>query len=322
MQWLLTVSEIDLDDPDLEFEIELYVSFSNDIGVEYILAEIPTDYDHNGTASVIPFALYKADADLRINLGGNFKTIFPDAFVLGASTVSVSYKNGIFTTSTDAGTHTETITIGSVRGADSSLYIAATAYVEDGVETAKSFLGGGVLRDIKIWTGGDRNTGTLTREYRMDEGWRGYSNQVLSNYATTLGGELFDPDKMIVTPPATYDPDSKTFTAYRDGDTGTGWCMYQSGLVNGVTYLIKHVGDVPYRPTGLNMRDGSGKISLNVQDFETTSVFTLENSFIRYTRSLSTEPYEAPFRVNTLRQADGYGTYIGLTGASWTEEEV
>lgn len=158
--------------------------------------------------------------------------------------------------------------------------------------------------------------------YRFDEGWRGYSNQVLINHATDLGGELFDPTDMVVTPPATYDPNSKTFTAYRDGDTGTGWCTYQNGLINGVTYLVKHVGDTPYGQTGLNMRDGAGQVKLNVQDFETTSVFTLENSFIRYTRSLSSEPYEAPFKVNTIRQADGYGEYVGLTEASWTKETV
>lgn len=39
----------------------------------------------------------------------------------------------------------------------------------------------GHLRDIKIWTGGDRNTGTLTRLYRMDEGWRGANNKALVN---------------------------------------------------------------------------------------------------------------------------------------------
>ncbi len=47
----------------------------------------------------------------------------------------------------------------------------------------------GELYDVKVWVGGDRNTGTLVGDYPIDEDWT--QGNVVRNRAAVLGGELW-----------------------------------------------------------------------------------------------------------------------------------
>lgn len=62
----------------------------------------------------------------------------------------------------------------------------------------------GQIRDLKIWSGGNRDTGTLIRDYPLDDGWS--KNPIIRNSATPLGANLYTHGDALNTPPvAQYD---------------------------------------------------------------------------------------------------------------------
>ncbi len=186
----------------------------------------------------------------------------------------------------------------------------------------------GTLSNIRIWTGGDRNTGTLTRDYRMDEGWRGANNQVLVNYATELGEELVvngdfsdgmtgwtirDGDWEVVDGQAVLSGESPTNTQY----------LANQGTVNEQQQYLYSISTLSGRSLTPSLKDytpNSSFITSESGDAVHAATGRGYGQFI--VRSSVTVPLPLVIDSISVRQADGYGCYIGLTEASWTEETV
>jgi len=92
-----------------------------------------------------------------------------------ASQVTI-YKNGVELV-------TDTVSIGADREPTATFTINGRH--DDGQSTYGFFLGG-ESRDHKVWIGGDRNTGTLVRDYPVDDGW--VSNPTIRELANNQDG--------------------------------------------------------------------------------------------------------------------------------------
>lgn len=213
---------------------------------------------------------------------------------------------------------------------DSTLKLTIGAFDSD---TPRLFCQG-QLRDIKIWTGGDRNTGTLTRNYRMDEGGRG-SNRSLVNYATELGEDLVVNGDF-----------SDGLNGFVKGViTGTGWIAedgmavldYEAGVSDGILnfynpdpilvgkpFILSYdqpewVGGDPRMAVYL---DGRYTYPSNPTGIKTELIgHFMENRSVSWRQNSST-PYRYTLDNVSIRKAEGYGQYIGLTESSWAEEIV
>ncbi|MGO1190266.1 hypothetical protein, partial [Vibrio casei] len=173
------VTELNLDDPNLAFEIEW--TMSSDTPGTCILAQSLSQI-----ASEREFMLFiRGSGDIGVITGGTETAsgITPAE----GEVCTMKYSNGNISFSSGAVSTEYAYQIGTARESVGNLLVGAR---RNGDNTSVSALYQGKLRDIKIWTGGDRSAGTLTRYYRMDEGWRGDSNNVLINYATELGEDV------------------------------------------------------------------------------------------------------------------------------------
>ena len=301
------VEEIDLDDPDLEFEIEWFQGLDGKIQ-GYILHD-----GIGGTPVDINLSLLYVSGALRVTLGGIGQDFnLPSVY----SVLSIHFSSGILSFYADnqiVGSATVS-GVGSV-SSDTNLFIGARY----GGTTGSGVFYQGQLSNIRIWTGGDRNTGTLTRHYRMDEGWRGENNQVLVNYATELGEELV------------------VNGDFSDGLNG--WTVINNvSDVDGAAYLVEDGGLSAISQgilsaskqylTKVNVLNESGALRLETKSY---TFYPLKGGY----NTIAHTPFNTNLYIKThqagtsgyvdnvsVRQADGYGTYIGLTEASWTEEEV
>lgn len=182
----------------------------------------------------------------------------------------------------------------------------------------------GSLFDVKIWTGGDRNTGVLTRYYPLNEGWRGDYNQVLVNYATELVELLENPyfsDGLtgwsdyngaplpgIINGVATGRATDRSYITQSLGTGGDGTRLYTSVATEDTVGIVT----VETRLGGLGFNTGDGRTISYVETAPRNVVIVKEGSAadIMALDSLS------------VKKAHGYGTYNDLTEASWTQETV
>ena len=301
------VDEIDLDDPNLEFEIEWYGS--SPLGNYGILGMDNTRQD------VPCFYLRDSAKVCSIFLGGANNTFGKISLVDGIN--SIKLLGGVLTLSNSSGSESKSVNIGVTR-TYSDLTIGARE-VEDGLyERCYQ----GQLRDIKIWTGGDRNTGMLTRYYRMDQGWRGDNNKVLPNDATDLGAELlvngkFDTDL------SGWDNPSRAWSwvngaARLDSDGSVQSLRQASIFTQGDTYVV--TANYTSDPTNSQLAIFSG-----TPLYADGSPVVVSGGVVS-TQDLNIKRYVG---VNyalldniSVKQADGYGRYVGFTQASWTQETV
>lgn len=298
------VEEIDLDDPDLEFEVEWRIDHTPN-GGEYIL------YIGEGGISGGEFAIDIVGNRMLLVFGGVSNEI---NVATNKGLYSLRYSNGVVVLYKDGlEVSSHNITIGEYRYQEgNAMYLAARADKSVVVD----YLYRGALRDIKIWTGGDRNTGTLTRYYKMDEGWRGANNQVLVNSATELGEEL----STLVTPFDTPVIGSQQDAAIYDINSKANLPQYASLLMRYTA--INYIGT---SSVGFSTQGGISSSFRRYKDYDFYGVAEYNASLSPNAIAVFALPNvdsQCTFTNVSVRQADGYGTYVGLTEASWTEEIV
>lgn len=304
------VSEINLDDPNLEFEIEWEMTEAASTSNMCIVEQ----EDEGKTAGHTTPHLY-----IRVNnlipsvfLGGVLTTFTQTVPVTSVCAINVDLVSGHAHLNVNGvDVETRAVTVGSYRAIAPILQIAA--------RTALVSFFKGQLSNIKIWTGGDRNTGTLTRHYRMDEGWRGDNNQVLVNYATELGEDVM-PNAQVFPNNGTAELNGDIYTITRTGEPSGGYV-----IANGLGRLKPYLYSVSTTEinNSLQVRDTlqggfppENSLPAPNTDYVGLKAPSETADTIVFTTS-STGEFSA-----ILKQADGYGTYIGLTEASWTEETV
>lgn len=288
------VDEIDLDDPNLEFEVEWYGDYKFN---SYILAV----GESRGNSDL---AIYMSSAGLQVSVGGTFNLTSYD--------MSAGVNRYNFIAKKNNGTLTvDTYENGVLLGSRSTSASITNRYLDHDMtigcvnSNAPINFYQGQLGRIKIWTNGDRNTGTLTRDYRMDEGWRGDNNQVLVNYATELGAELV------------------TLQLPHTQPLGDGGVTIGSGAIVGDTYLVSIVtenteGSSTYGIFGSSFSPNlEGDAPNNISQTKSTTAMRTDPIFTTRAGINGTTITEV-----SIKQADGYGTYVGLTQASWTQETV
>jgi len=119
----------------------------------------------------------------------------------------------------------------------------------------------GELYDLKIWTGGDRNTGALVLDLPIDEDWK--KNNLVNNKATTLGSNLW--------------PSNSSATLVQDGsntatlvnDTielrgGYGRAYYLAEISAGDNYVIEIDADINVGTLSIFAGDGGDEAAQRV----------------------------------------------------------
>lgn len=320
------VNEIDLDNPDLEFEMEFHTdrlgeSSSSVVfqqGNSFNESEIVVYYYNSPT---IGLALY-------LSLGGSSVQVKVDTsdnakFNIKFSRGSAPSGGDVYFYKNDDLILTTTIQIGIKRVPDSDAFIGC----DNNNGSPRLFLKA-IPYHMRIWTGGDRNTGQLTRDYRMDEGWNPKST-VLINYATDLGEER------IVN--GTFDSDLSEWTitggnedSYVEWDSGAAHMnsigaasllLQQYNLSPDTNYIWKASFDVNSGSLVWGQEVAGTLFNVGISssgDYERVAP-SISN---RVSFKRSTSGTDILIDNVSVRQADGYGTYVGFTEASWTEETV
>lgn len=292
------VAEIDLDDPDLEFEIEWRCE-TND--TQYAILGVDSD---NDSFTDVEFEIAVVLGRLYLYMGGSANSLID--YDNEANTVVIVYKNGMVTVFLDGNeVAAKVVSIGNTRSYKSMMTIG-------GFNTGSSMvrLLDGKVSNLRIWAGGDRNTGTLIRDYRMDEGWRTNGIQLLVNYATDLGEELVLPEWQNFD---TLPIGQSKYTYYEE---------IASGEVQGVDYLFSFGVSNFQGSQDVGMLSGNYfkspiKLSVNFAKREILTRVGTGGAGL-FNRVVN----QCTFENVTMKQADGYGEYIGFTEASWTRETV
>lgn len=303
------VKEIDLDDPDLAFEIEIAIRYSSVPINTYLLSQGGYSGTHMSSSTELCITT-SGQGRAAARLGGGVYLAFGGAMPEGGCTITVKYSDGVIFLSDGVNTTSTPYAVGGYR-ADGELYLGALCNTVNPIPNFQ-----GQLRDIKIWTGGDRNTGTLTRHYRMDEGWRGANNQVLVNYATELGEEL----STLVTPFDTPVIGSQQDAAVYDINSKENLPQYANLLMRYTAINYIGTSDV-----GFSSKGGIPSSFRRNRDYDFYGVAEYNASVYSATIAVFAFPNvdsQCTFTNVSVRQADGYGVYVGFTEASWTEEEV
>lgn len=320
------VSEIDLDDPNLEFEIE-WTGVCTGTGIDLILQ----DSQFDSTAVDYKIMLWWDNNSLNLRVGSTGSLTFNGLDKEALNTYSITVNKTTISLSVNGVEIESQPALPMANSAwveNSVLYIATSSYNS----TISNFYKG-QLSNIKIWTGGDRNTGTLTRHYRMDEGWRGANNQVLVNYATELGEELVVNGEFAenldgwtfsfaTTPPVWVDGGGARFPYNDDVQCRQNIGDYTTNKLVHIEYELLDDGN-PLNPQSFTIYFEGGATFQGVQnDFGNGSISAVGVPISN--TNIVTVGYgnETIISKISIKQADGYGTYVGLTEASWTEETV
>lgn len=300
------VAEIDLDDSNLEFEFEWNCYLDSESKSMDVLNHSNVKGITNNELRVRYFTS-SGEYRLYLYVGGS-NTVLALVSGFGWHNYRVTYNKSTSLAKCwidDVYQGQKSLSVGVHREPDANLMIGAL----DNGGTLQDFFAG-EISDLRIWTGGDRNTGVLTRDYRMDEGWRTSGKQLLVNYATELGAELILPEWQNFDTTPIGQPDN------------TYYSEIASGEVRGVDYLFS------FDVSNYSGNDSMGMLSGNYfKPFITVSSNAAKREILvrvgtsgagLFNRSTN----QGTFENVTMKQADGYGEYKGTTEASWTQETV
>ena len=314
------IDEIDLDDPNLEFEIE-WTGVATRTGAIFVSQSV--SFSSAGREFVIFIA---GNGKVGLIMGGKQASVTLQPYPLNIkTTAALKYKNGLVTLTYNDISDVTPLQIGDAREPSAEFLIGAR---RNGSDTSAEALYQGKFHDIKIWTGGDRNTGTLTRWYEMVEGWRGTNNQVLVNSATELGAELIingdfseGLDGWVVneTPPTS----SVTIANGEARLWGEGVSNVQLSQSLNLTSDTNCLLEMSKVSVSNDVLLGTGASAKSIPEGVSSTIRKSDATLLFGRKYSEGSPYTEVLIDNvSVRQADGYGTYIGFTEASWTEEEV
>lgn len=146
--------------------------------------------------------------------------------------------------------------------------------------------------------------------YRFDEGWRTSGLQTLVNYATDFGEELILPEWQNFDTLPIGQPDSTYYTQIASGEVQGVDYLFSFGVSNYAGSQSLGMLSGAYFSTFKTVSNNAGRVEV------ITRVGTAGAGL--FNRSINQCTYENV----TMKQADGYGEYVGLTEASWTKETV
>lgn len=156
------------------------------------------------------------------------------------------------------------------------------------------------VKNQKVWTGGDRNTGTLVLDMVVDD-----NSDVISNEVTVLGSELWAFGDDITLPSVSqYSVLVGSYTGL--SETGTFVSEFEVDNMPAGAEMVFRLGNYT-----------SPTISQNgLYRFTTLNVTGSTMVFQERTPGFSAGTV---IRNTSIRQANGYGKFIGTTNASWVE---
>lgn len=321
------LEELELDSPSLGFEVEWYGMLNS--GRSVLSYMIDDGRENNFNSGLL--TIYRYLNTVYVGIGGRSNTMTVGDLIpvdsLKPKYYSISLKDGTLSLKEDGKVLVSrgNVIVGNDRPTPETVCELARTRTSSG---STGLYYKGQLSNIKIWTGGDRNTGTLVRDYRMDEGWNSNS-LVLKNYAAELGEEL------VIN--GAFDTDLNGWEISGASEDGSvEWSngaahMISSGPSGLLFQQFSLTADTHYIWTAsFDVNSGSIVWGQEVLGTQMSVGISESGSYERVAKSVSSR---LSFKRSTsgtdvlidnvsVRQADGYGTYVGFTEASWTEETV
>lgn len=312
------VTEIDMDDPDLGFEVEWGCYLDSDSKPMDVL-------NHSNVKGVtsnefrVRYLTQNGEYRLYLYVGGS-NTVLALVSGFGWHNYRVTYNKSTSLAKCwvdDVYQGQKSLSVGVHREPDANLMIGAL----DNGGTLQDFFAG-EISDLRIWTGGDRNTGVLTRDYRMDEGWRGDKSLLLNNYAT-VQREWVMVEQPFDSQPYTYDAQyPATIVANLPVELLDSYFHVTTTVTNYETAP----GSTSTSPVGFLVANWSAPIAVSNSYGNGDLNFTAAakaTAITLYTRGArDPNPNQCTFSNISIIGSKGSGQYMGTTEASWTQETV